>query len=242
MFFLHLWKDVPATFGTNAKFLLIKAFAQKGNNIHIVFDNVVSPLIKDCKRDLRSDYQEQGSQYQITGPNLRRPSNWLNALQFNQFKVAINAFLISVWQNDSLAETFQWKCFHVNDGCICYCFGEENGQVTRTLIPELTSSHKEADPKMIYHLTFLEEKNKVIIRTSDTNVLAIALSCLEHIPESINLWFEVGLYDKNSLRYIDVRKIFNNFVPYMEKQNLILSMRQDWNYSLKSTNQKRKKW
>ena len=27
--------------------------------------------------------------------------------------------------------------------------------------------------------------------------------------ESINLWLEVGLYAKNSLRYIDVRKLFN---------------------------------
>ena len=111
MFFLHLWKDVPATFDTNAKFLLIKAFAQKGNNIHIVFDNFVSPLIKDCKRDLRSDYQERGSQYQITGPNLRRPSNWLNALQFDQFKVAINTFLISVWQNDSWPKPFNGNVF-----------------------------------------------------------------------------------------------------------------------------------
>ena len=63
--------------------------------------------------------------------------------------------------------------------------------------------------KMIYHLTILEENSKVIIRTSDTYVLVIALCCLEHIPESINLWLEVGLYAKNSLRYIDVRKLFN---------------------------------
>ena len=27
MFFLHLWKDLPATFGTIAKFLFIKTFA-----------------------------------------------------------------------------------------------------------------------------------------------------------------------------------------------------------------------
>ena len=58
-------------------------------------------------------------------------------------------------------------------------------------------------------LTILEENSKVIIRTSDTDVLVIALGCLEHIPESINLWLEVGLYAKNSLRYIDVRKLFN---------------------------------
>ena len=40
-------------------------------------------------------------------------------------------------------------------------------------------------------------------------MLVIALGCLEHIPESINLWLEVGLYAKNSLRYIDVSKLFN---------------------------------
>ena len=70
MFFLHLWKDLPATFGSIARFLLIKTFAQKRNNIHLVFHKVVSPLIKDCERDSRSGYQERGSQYQITGPNL----------------------------------------------------------------------------------------------------------------------------------------------------------------------------
>ena len=31
-FFFHLWKDLPVTFGTIARFLLTKAFAQKGNN------------------------------------------------------------------------------------------------------------------------------------------------------------------------------------------------------------------
>ena len=209
MFFLHLWKDVPATFGTIARFLLIKAFAQKGKNIHLVFEKAVSPSIKDCERDSRSGYEERCSQYQITGPNQRRPSNWLNALRFDQFKVTLNSFLVSAWEENSLTEIFQGKCLHVNNDDICYCFREENGQVTRTLIPELTSSHEEADSKMIFHLTNLEKNSKVIIRTSDTDVLVIALCCLEHIPVSVNVWLEVGLYAKNSLRYIDVRKLFN---------------------------------
>ena len=108
-----------------------------------------------------------------------------------------------------MAKIFQGKDLYINDGDICYCFREENGQVTRTLILELTSSRKEADSKMIYHVTILEEKSKIIIRTSDTDVLVIVLVCLEHIPESIKLWLEVDLYPKNSLRYIDVRKLFN---------------------------------
>ena len=98
---------------------------------------------------------------------------------------------------------------YINDGDNCYCFREENGQVTRTLILEPTSSRKEADSKMIYHVTILEEKSKIIIRTLDTDVLVIVLVCLEHIPVSLKLWLEVDLYAKNSLRYIDVRKLFN---------------------------------
>ena len=62
---------------------------------------------------------------------------------------------------------------------------------------------------MIYHLNILDENSKVIIGTSDTDVLVITFVCLEHIPESINLWLEVGLYAKNSLRYTDVTKLFN---------------------------------
>ena len=98
---------------------------------------------------------------------------------------------------------------YVNNGDICYCYREKNEQVTKTPIPELISSHEEADSKMTYHLTSLKENGKVIIRTSDTDVLVIVLGCLEHIPESINVWLEVGLYPKNNLRYIDVRKLFN---------------------------------
>ena len=105
----NLWYQV-------ARFLLIKAFAQKGNNIHLAFDKVVSPSVKDCERDSRSGYHERDSQYQITGPNQRRPSNWLNTLRFDQFKVAINSFLVSALQDDSLTEIFQGKCLYVNDG------------------------------------------------------------------------------------------------------------------------------
>ena len=47
MFFLHLWKNLPATFGSIARFLLIKTFAQKGNKIHLAFDKFVSPSVKD---------------------------------------------------------------------------------------------------------------------------------------------------------------------------------------------------
>ena len=80
---------------------------------------------------------------------------------------------------------------------------------TTKTIHHLHLHHQEANSKMIYHLTILEENSQVIIRTSGIDVLVIALGFLEYIPESINLWLEFGLYAKNSLRYIDVRKLLN---------------------------------
>ena len=96
---------------------------------------------------------------------------------------------------------------YVNKGDKCYCFWEENGQVSRPLIPKLTRSHKEADSKMIYHLATLEEYSKVIIWISQKVVLVIVLGYLEYISEYINVW--LGFYPKNSLRYCDVKKLFN---------------------------------
>ena len=208
MFFLSLWKDLPATFGTTASFLLIKAFAKKGKNIHLVFTKTVLPSIKDCERDSRWGYQERDSQNHITGPNQRRPSNWLIAFRFDQLKVAVTSSLASARQDDSLADIFHWKCLHANSGENCCCFQEENEHVTRALIPELTSSH-EAYSKIINHLVALEENSQVIIRISHTDVLVITLGCLGYIPESMNAWLEAAVYPKNSLRYIDVKKLVN---------------------------------
>ena len=100
---IFIWKKTA--FGTITRFLLIKVFAQKGNNIDLIFDKVVS--IKDCKHNSRSGYQERGNQYQITGLNQRKPSNWLNTLPIDQFKAVVNSFLVSAWQDDSLAKISQ---------------------------------------------------------------------------------------------------------------------------------------
>ena len=53
---------------------------------------------------------------------------------------------------------------------------------------------------MIYHFSNFEENSQFIIHTLNIDVLVTALGCLEHIRESINVQFEVGLYAKNSLR------------------------------------------
>ena len=68
MFFLHLQKTIPGTFRAFFSYLLNGICAEKGNQLHIVFDKVQSPSIKDCERDERTINISRVLNYQITGP------------------------------------------------------------------------------------------------------------------------------------------------------------------------------
>ena len=73
MFFLHLFPDLPSTFGFVASHILRQICRQKGNEIHIIFDETISPSIKDCERTKRA--VRRSTAYQITGPEQKRPTN-----------------------------------------------------------------------------------------------------------------------------------------------------------------------
>ena len=83
--------------------------------------------------------------------------------------------------------------------------------MVRTIQPHLYSTHEEADSKIIFYVTNIEENSNVVIRTADTDVLTIPLGCISQIPPNVNLWLEVGLYSKNTLPYINVNKFSNLF-------------------------------
>ena len=75
MFFLHLFVDLPATFGELAKYILQRICKQKGNQIHMVFDKTITQSIKDCESNKRGNNRKIA--YQITDQEQKRPSNWL---------------------------------------------------------------------------------------------------------------------------------------------------------------------
>ena len=80
--------------------------------------------------------------------------------------------------------------------------------MVRMIQPHLYSTHEEADSKIIFHVTSIEENSNVVIGTADTDVLIIALGCINQIPPCSNLCPEVGLYSKSTLRHINVNKLY----------------------------------
>ena len=96
MFFLHLLVDLPKTFKQIAIYLLRKMFNSFNcKNIHLVFDKVVSPSIKDLERSTWSSTRQD--LFTITGPAQTRPIDWEAALEMDSFKTSFVEFLVSYW-------------------------------------------------------------------------------------------------------------------------------------------------
>ena len=110
-FFLHLLVDPPKTIGQTAIVILNKVLGSFNcRNIHLVFDKVISPSIKDIERNARSASSRQET-YTITGPEQTRPTNWLNALRIDSFKTSLVEFLTTFWENDDLFPFFESSAF-----------------------------------------------------------------------------------------------------------------------------------
>ncbi|KZS20614.1 Uncharacterized protein APZ42_012648 [Daphnia magna] len=202
-FFLHLMiNNLPSTFEAIARVLFIKLCSYKGKQIHLIFDHIVYPSIKDCERDRRSDGDHV--EYGTIGNKQRRPGNFLKTLRNDNFKSEFVKFLTTAFEEESLSET-------------CYCYKVVDGKIWKSTEGSMSSSHEEADTKIIAHLATIPPPANVVIRTSDTDVLVIALANNENIRRGVQTYLEVGLSSNNSLRFINVTKLAVKLGPLLCK-------------------------
>jgi hypothetical protein len=77
----------------------------------------------------------------------------------------------------------------------------------RENVQDLYSTHEEADSRMFYHLDYISAPSKVVIRTSDTDCLVIALAFKHLYNPLLEIWLEVGTQSNNSQRYININSL-----------------------------------
>lgn len=85
-------KNVPKTFGAISKKMLLMVTQLKATRYAVIFDQYFSPSIKDYERDLRQE--STLLDFNITGPDQVRPSDFLKELKNIHFKQAFVDFFI----------------------------------------------------------------------------------------------------------------------------------------------------
>ena len=76
-------------------------------------------------------------------------------------------------------------------------------------VERLYCTHEEADSRMFFHLSTVPSTSKVVIRTTYTDCLIIALGCKHLYNPALKIWLEVGLQSNNTQRFIDVNGLYS---------------------------------
>ncbi|CAG5110081.1 Protein of unknown function, partial [Cotesia congregata] len=85
-YFLYLiGNSMPQTFEKVAESILMKICASQAKEIHLIFDQYVTPSIKDSERQSRKEFDVP---YKITGPQQIRPKDFVQSLKNYRFKDA----------------------------------------------------------------------------------------------------------------------------------------------------------
>ena len=212
-FYLHLLCDVPHHFGGVARSLLAKICALRTSEVHLVFDQIQNPSIKDYERDSRAGELDRTLNYQIVGDSQRRPADFRNALRNDAFKDSFIGFLVTSWNDNSLASMIGNKTIFITHRSSCFRFTAVEGKVVREEEQTLYSTHEEADTRLFFHLASLPEvqstERNVVIRSNDTDVLVIALGQASVIKD--NVWLEIGYASDNSLEYVNINQLIDHF-------------------------------
>lgn len=205
-FLLHLMKDVPRTFGAISKKILQMATRSTAKRIDIVFDRYFTPSIKDHERSLREGFQS--SHYIISGPEQVRTADFNKELKNSKLKDALVNFFIDHWASDEMVPFINDKTIFLNHKN-CHSYQVSGERVIRTLEEDLECpAHEEADTKMVYHVTKVNDSSNILIKCSDTDVLVIMLGSMEYLNTPQDVWMEVGT--GNSLRYLHVTQLYEN--------------------------------
>ena len=209
MFFFHLLYQPASTFAGLADHLLRQVCKQRGTEIHLVFDKTISPSIKDAERNKRSN--QRGMAYQITRPEQKRPSNWLQALRGDQFKEALVTFLVDYLENSNSTRILGSKKLIVNNGDTCYSFISQEDRMVKSEEVACYAKHEEVHKRMIYHVGQLPSGTNVVVRNVNTNVVVIALGYFHQLQDK-RIWVESSVQSKNNLTYISINQLFDQLV------------------------------
>lgn len=207
-YFLHkLGPAIPQTFGRVAEFILRKICNSPASEIHIIFDRYVIPSIKDAERTNRDEIDIP---YSISGPSQSRPNDFLKSLRNKKFKEALISFLGKHWENSDMAFLIGDKKIYLTVGINCYSYIAVENKVIKTEESQLQCTHEEADTRIIFHISKCPDNSKILVKSSDTDVLVILLGHIFELRQ-----FEIWLMSSTN------REVDDNCVNCTKLGNIL---------------------
>ena len=177
----------------------------KGEEIHLLLDHYVSPLIIDIERSRIGALNNP--KFFITGSNQVQRQSGKELLKNGAFKEEFSRFIMQEWKTPHYGPILGIKVLYVSDGgkCLRYRNMEtvSSSQVAVDTPSHMHARHEEAVTLMAFHAAKTQGKN-TLVRSTDTDVLVILIGLAGRI-DNISLIMDYG--SGNHRRYINISLI-----------------------------------
>ncbi|XP_070535408.1 uncharacterized protein [Ptychodera flava] len=192
MAMIQMQSKVPATFGEFASsiFYQLRAIALKSgaNRIDFVIDQYKECSIKNAERERRTT-TGTFNEIRITRPSLNMPRQVKKYLASGKNKESLLLFLFESWKEYE-SECLQGITMYITNGELCYRLQSADGVMDVTEVPELQCDHEEADTRLLLHAqhaSYIGEVDNIVIRSPDTDVFMLAVSCAHQLQGQLFL-------------------------------------------------------
>lgn len=214
---LNSIKESPTKYGLFALFLLKFICKTAAREVHIIFDKVTSPSLRDLNLKARDELVQRSSSssMKINGPNQDRVSSLAKCLMHSEFRAELVTFLIRQWSTSDISEILEQKRVFVAFGESCYVFSKDC-ELGKKLL-SFQNNHIEVESKIIFHVNKIRA-NDILVRTSQAEkMLVYLLYNMQSWDSGKSIWMEIGDVSKNTLEQINVNSIYGSLSLTMIK-------------------------
>ncbi len=167
VFILKCQVDLPDTFGDLSRIILRQILLSK--HVDFVCDTYDEhPYIKDVEHAQRGSIVSD-IQYNISGPEQKRPYNFQAKLQLPNFKRAILNSLAHDWQRANHTYILEGHELFICLDDHTWLYKVQDSEVIRETGPQLMCNHKEADTRLIFHAKHVSDTqpdSNLVVRCS----------------------------------------------------------------------------
>lgn len=150
------------------------------SRLDVIWDRYDTDSLKNEAREKRGT----GQRTRVTS-NTKIPKGWANFLRDNSNKEELFHFLALQCQ---ATEFTAGKEFYTTDGPTVL---SNSARDKSALEP---CNHEEADTRIMVHIgdAAAQGHTKIMVRTVDTDVVVLAISCVSQLPQLEELWVHIG--------------------------------------------------
>ena len=207
MAMIQVQSKLPPTFGEFAYSILCQlvAIASKygASRIDFITDRYKDVSIKTAERTRRAAIGTY-AEIRITRPAMKMPRQFKKFLASGKNKESLIHFLFESWK-EYKSQCLKDVVLYITHAEKCYKLESVNEKMVVSEVPNLQCDHEEADTRLFlhaHHAANVEEADNIIIRSPDTDVFMIAVSCAQLLHARLFL----HLTSRNG-RIIQVNKI-----------------------------------